>query len=186
MSTKRQQLKTERLTLKALEDGDKDALLRMASDNRVRKTYMFPDFSSTEQEDAFFRRLKDISVSDSHFLYGIYLNDSLIGMINDCGMDGTSVELGYFLSPEHWGNGYAAEALQALIGELFRLGYRSVTAGYFEGNNASRRVMEKCGMRPMRKETTIDYRGTAHRCLFYEIVATGAEEERHPSDSSEI
>jgi ribosomal-protein-alanine N-acetyltransferase len=54
--------------------------------------------------------------------------------------------LGYVIAPEHQGKGFATEAVQACIHELFRMGYEHVRAGYFEGNTASRRVMEKLGM----------------------------------------
>ncbi len=166
MKTKQYEIRTDRLLLRPLEDGDKDALLLMAADERIRRTYMLPDLQSAAQADAFFGRMKEISRSDQHFLYGITLEGVLIGMINDCELAGTEAELGYFISPAYWGHGYAAEALRALTGELFRLGYRRVTAGYFEGNEASRRVMEKCGMRPLNKETSVTYRGREHRCFF--------------------
>ena len=170
MKTKKYEIRTERLLLRPLEDGDKDALLRMAADERIRRTYMLPDFTSAEQADGFFGRMKEISRSDQHFLYGITLEDVLIGMINDCELAGTEAELGYFISPAYWRHGYASEALRALAGELFRLGYRRVTAGYFEGNEASRRVMEKCGMQPLALETVIEYRGVPHRCLYCGIA----------------
>ncbi len=175
MSTKQNEIRTKRLILRPLEDGDRDALIRMAKDDRIRQTYMLPDFATSEQEDAFFRRMKDISRSDEHFLYGISLNGVLIGIINDCMLDGTEAELGYFISPEYWGHGYASEALLALISELFRLGYSRVMTGYFEGNEASRRVMEKCGMHPLEKEETVAYRGRKHRCFYYGLEAKQME-----------
>ena len=42
------------------------------------------------------------------------------------------------------GHGYATEAVRAVLEELRDMGFRRVTAGYFEGNEASHRVMEKC------------------------------------------
>ena len=66
--------------------------------------------------------------------------------------------------------GYASEALVTAIDELFRRGFKRVCAGYFEGNDASRRVMEKSGMKPTKEEAVISYRGVDHRCLFCEIT----------------
>ena len=137
---------------------------------------MLPDFSSAEQADGFFGRMKEISLSDRHFLYGITLEGVLIGMINDCELSAAEAELGYFISPECWGHGYATEAMRALTGELFRLGYRRVTAGYFEGNEASRRVMEKCGMHPLEKNSPVTYRGMERRCFFYGLEAEPQDE----------
>ena len=166
MLQKKDQLITERLVMKNLEEEDKVALLRMATDERLKRTYMFPDFADQAQAEAFYKRLRSLCASDAYFIYGIYLQGRLIGMLNNCKIDGTSIELGYFISAEHWNRGYASEALRAAIDELFRMGYETVTAGYFEENPASGRVMEKCGMRPLPEESVIDYRGVSHRCLY--------------------
>ena len=155
--------------MKSLEDEDRDPLLRLMADGRIKKTYMVPDLTGRKEEDAFFRRMRDLSSSDERFVFGIYLDGRLIGFLNDCGSDGTEIELGCFISPEHWNRGYASEALRAAIDELFRMGYEHVTAGCFEENKASRRVMEKCGMRPLPGETNISYRGSVHRCLYCAI-----------------
>lgn len=57
-------------------------------------------------------------------------------------------ELGWVLDPSETGKGYATEAVDALIGECFTtLGVRRITANCFRGNEASRRLMERVGMR---------------------------------------
>ena len=162
-------LTTPRLVLKGLGDGDRNAFLRIAEDSLVKKTYMLPDLEGREQEDAFFKRLQALCGDDGHFVCGIYLEGKPIGFLNDCESDGKSIEIGYFISPEHWGRGYATEALKVAVEELFRMGYERVTAGYFEENEASRRVMEKAGMHPLPEETKITYRGTVHRCRYFGI-----------------
>lgn len=48
------------------------------------------------------------------------------------------------------------------------MGFRKVKAGYFEENEASRRVMEKCGMKQLSYTDEIEYRGITHKCLYYE------------------
>jgi RimJ/RimL family protein N-acetyltransferase len=60
-------------------------------------------------------------------------------------------ELGYRLMKAAWGQGFAAEASQAVIDHGFRaLGVRRVVASTMTVNTASRRVMEKVGMRLIR------------------------------------
>ena len=49
------------------------------------------------------------------------------------------------------------------------MGFRRVRAGYFEGNDASRRVMEKCNMQPIEATGEEEYRGEVHRCLYSEV-----------------
>ena len=58
------------------------------------------------------------------------------------------VELGYRLRRSAWDRGYATEGARALIRRAFaELGVRRVWARTMAVNVASRRVMEKCGLR---------------------------------------
>ena len=103
-----------------------------------------------------------------HLAYGIYADDRLIGFINDCGMENDTIEIGYVIHPDYQGKGYATEAVHMMIKELLKMGFRKVKAGYFEENEASRRVMEKCGMKQLSYTDEIEYRGITHKCLYYE------------------
>ena len=59
-----------------------------------------------------------------------------------------SAETGYVLARDCWGQGYAAEALMRVIDFGFeRLGLNRIEAKYMVDNPASKRVMEKCGMK---------------------------------------
>ena len=60
---------------------------------------------------------------------------------------GTQAELGWCVAPAHQGQGYAVEAVRELLALAFELGVRRVEAGCFAENLASRRVMEKVGLR---------------------------------------
>jgi RimJ/RimL family protein N-acetyltransferase len=65
--------------------------------------------------------------------------------------DPTHVELGYRLRAPAWGKGYATEGSQALIEKGFReLGVQRVMAYTMAVHVASRRVMEKAGLRYIR------------------------------------
>ena len=60
-------------------------------------------------------------------------------------------ELGYRLRRSAWGKGYATEGSRALIRKGFaELGVRRVVASTMTVNTASRRVMEKAGLRLVR------------------------------------
>ena len=162
---------TPRLTLKALEEKDRETMLRLLEDRDIGKTYMLPLFSGRQQKDAFFDRLQ--SLCRTRFVFGICKTDSgrLIGMLNECGTDEAAgeIELGYFIDPLFQKQGYATEALSAAIREAFARGFRHVVCGYFEDNTASRRVMEKCGMLPLDREAVISYLGRDRRCLYLGI-----------------
>ncbi len=59
-----------------------------------------------------------------------------------------TAQVGYSLVRSSWGQGYATEALRALVAELLgRADVRRVVGETFAGHVASRRVMEKAGMR---------------------------------------
>jgi RimJ/RimL family protein N-acetyltransferase len=83
-------------------------------------------------------------------------------------------ELGWVLDPEYAGHGFATEAIRELLRLCFTdLGVRRVTAVCFAANDASRRLMERVGMR--REFHTV--RDSLHRsgewldCFGYALLA---------------
>ena len=134
----------------------------------VTATFMVPDFREESELRALVEKLIAFSqVGDTaHLEVGVYLNGRMIGFINDCGIGEDDIELGYVIHPAQQGHGYAAEAVRAVIGELFGMGFTRITAGYFEENAASRRVMIKCGMRPIERTDVEEYRGRRHLCRY--------------------
>jgi RimJ/RimL family protein N-acetyltransferase len=80
------------------------------------------------------------------FSAGIYRRDgTLVGCI---GLVNKPPTVNYFLGPEHWGKGYATEALVAFLdwcAERFRL--TEIRAGALHDNVGSHRVLEKAGFR---------------------------------------
>ena len=61
-------------------------------------------------------------------------------------------EIGYVLSKDYWGKGIMPEAVGAVINYLFNdLNLDFLTCGYYDFNNQSKRVQEKCGFKPYRK-----------------------------------
>jgi RimJ/RimL family protein N-acetyltransferase len=90
------------------------------------------------------------------------------------------VELGYRLRRSAWGKGYATEGSRALIRKGFtELGVRRVVAETMAVNTASRRVMEKAGLRYVRtfhQEWPEHIEGEEHGDVEYAL--TKAEWER--------
>lgn len=58
-----------------------------------------------------------------------------------------AVELGYWIAPQHWGQGYASETVRCVLAVAQALGHRRVFARHFVDNKASGRVLEKAGFR---------------------------------------
>ena len=139
-------LKLVRILPKHVED-----MYTYSKDPAVSKYLMWSPHTSIRETaryiDLLQRKYDDGSFND----WGVTLADT--GRIfGACGFTSfdyahNTAEVGYVLARDTWGNGYAPEALRAVMRfgfETFDLdGY---TAKYMEGNEASARVMQKCGM----------------------------------------
>jgi len=164
------EIKTNRLIIKSLSINDRKEMIDLLNNNEIKKTYMIPDFVNEEESIEYFNKLLNISLNDKHYLNGIYLNNYLIGMINDVYIDNKEIEIGYFINPIYWNKGYATEALKAMIDYLFNIGFKRIIASYFEENIASSRVMAKSGMKHIDFTDNILYRNKNHKCRYYEII----------------
>ena len=150
---------TQRLCLHALAEQDADALIALFKNEAIGKTYMVPELDTREAETRLFSALQKLSGAEDRFVYGIYLENALIGFINDVEICESRIELGFVIHPAHQNKGYASEVLSASMEALFSLGYSVVKTGAFEENAASIRVMEKCGMTRLDGTDEIEYRG---------------------------
>jgi RimJ/RimL family protein N-acetyltransferase len=59
------------------------------------------------------------------------------------GEDG--IELGYWIAKDRWGQGYATEAVRAVLSLARTLGHRRIVANHFDDNPASGKVLRKVG-----------------------------------------
>ena len=136
-------METERLIIDSIREADKeDYYINISHDKRVLETFICRyadtledfDFSSYPgRQDLFAIRLKETG--------------RLIGIILYFDEKEDSCEIGYGIGSGFWNQGYATEAVGRFLEYLFReKGMRTVYASFFTGNDASRRVMEKCGM----------------------------------------
>ena len=73
------------------------------------------------------------------------------------------------------GRGYATEAVRRFLDYLFsEKGLRTVYASFFTGNDASRRVMEKCGMTYDHfSEKELAYLGIERDLTYYAVRKPG-------------
>ena len=163
------EIKTPCLTLGSIRECDFKSLISIMKNDEVGKTYMVPDLPTREAEMKLFTRIRELSERNDRYVFGIFLEDKLIGMLNDTDICGKTIEVGYAIHPDYWGKGYATEALSAVIPHLFSAGFEEVIAGAFECNPASLRVMEKSGMKLSNLKGEVEYRGVTHKCIYYSI-----------------
>ena len=171
MSSKRKPLllHTARLSLRGISDEDKEGAIALFTNAEVAKTYMLPNFKSKKDAIKLFHRISELSHSAERFVYGIYLENTFIGLINEVDKNETEIELGYAIHPDKKNNGFATEALAASIEALFDMGYSIVRAGAFAHNIASIRVMEKCSMHRTYQDEDLTYRDHSYHCINYAI-----------------
>ena len=84
---------------------------------------------------------------DDCFRYGIErkADKALMGMIDVVGFpDGVPV-IGYCSGRQYWNQGYMTEAFQAVVQELFSVGYEAIIVEAVRENIGSNRVIEKTG-----------------------------------------
>ena len=140
---KLEQVETERLILDPIKETDKeDYFINISHDKKVLETFVCR-YAETMEEFDFSTYL------GRQDLFAIHLKKTrhLIGIINYFDEKDGSCEIGYGIGSGYWNRGYATEAVHWFLEYLFReKGLKTVYASFFTGNDASRRVMEKCGM----------------------------------------
>lgn len=137
-------METERLMIDAVRETDKeDYFINISHDKKVLETFICRYAESLEEFDF-------SSYPGRRDLFAIRLKETgrLIGILLYFDETADSCEIGYGIGSGFWNRGYATEAVKGFLAYLFReKGMKTVYASFFTGNDASRRVMEKCGMR---------------------------------------
>jgi RimJ/RimL family protein N-acetyltransferase len=151
-------LETERLVLRRFTPADVDNLVELDGDPDVMhyitggrttprdeiESDFLPAFLSYYERFAGYGFWAVIEKSGGEFLGWFHLRPPQ-------GADPDEPELGYRLRKAAWGKGYGTEGSRALIHKGFsELGARRVYAETMAVNLASRRVMEKAGLRYVR------------------------------------
>ena len=157
---------TERLEINRLTPGDKeDYFYSIANDKKVLETFVCNYVKSLDEFDFEPYLKKDI--------YAIRLNESKkrIGIILYWETPGNACEIGYGISSRYWNKGYGTEAVEAFLEYCFStLKFEKIYASFFTGNDASKRVMEKCGMKYDHfSEKELEYLGRERDLTYYAI-----------------
>ena len=145
-------LETSRLILRMMKAEDIDALLRIFTDPNVMASFGGELFSR-EQMARWLQRNLEHQEAFGYGLFSVILKETG-ELIGDCGLERMEVEgrkvaeLGYDLRSDHWNRGYATESAAAVRDYAFRvLQLPELVSLIRIGNQASRRVAEKVGMK---------------------------------------
>jgi RimJ/RimL family protein N-acetyltransferase len=151
-----QSLQTHRLLLRPWGSGDVGLLSRLSADPRVTRYIGLGDtWSAAKAIEVSDRALEHWQRHGFGWRVAVALaTGEEIGMIalnrmgdSTPGVDGDEHEIGWWLSPDHWGRGYAVEGAAAIADDAFTgLGAASVTARIQPENGASIAVATTIGM----------------------------------------
>ncbi|MEO1047758.1 MAG: GNAT family N-acetyltransferase [Pseudomonadota bacterium] len=142
--------RSQRLLLRPVWPEDWQALLNGIADEGVVRNLARAPWPYRESDAQEFTALP-VEPLFPRFLITRARDAALVGCI---GIDRTeafaggsenAAELGYWIARQHWGQGYATEAGQAVLKIAKTLGYSRVLAMHFLDNPASGRVLEKLG-----------------------------------------
>lgn len=136
------EIKTKRLTLRPMSDGEIEALMERIDDDDLRAAYgEMLNVCKRDPENRVWYAPWKMTLKDSQESVG---DICFKGPVKN-----HSVEIGYGVLPEHESNGYASEALQAVTQWAFsQKDVVFVEAETATDNRASQHVLEKCGFVP--------------------------------------
>ena len=147
---RKKHIETRRLILRPWEESDAESLYEYASNPAVGPVAGWPPHKSVEESRDIIR-----NVLNGPEAYALCLkaDGRAIGAIelkqnghSDLAERDDECELGYWLGQPFWGQGLMPEAAQELLRHAFEdCGMAKVWCGYYDGNDKSRRVQEKCG-----------------------------------------
>ncbi len=151
MSTEDATIKTERLVLRPLARSDADALTAIGTDDVFE---MVPEITTPFDAAGWIEH--KLESEEPTICHVVLLADekTAVGFVqvnSDVGRQDYFFSAGYWFGRDHWGNGYATEALSVALQFLWRKTkgqLRPIYAQVDQGNAASRRVLEKCGFVP--------------------------------------
>lgn len=140
-------ISTDRLCLRVVTPQDATKVTEIVSDPRIyRMVARISPNQTLAQTLAWIASHDTGRATDTDHVYAITQNGELIGMTGaHRAAPQLPFEVGYWLSPDHWGKGLVTEATDAVMEWLQTRGQRGFVSGYFADNPASGRVLDKLG-----------------------------------------
>lgn len=142
-------IKTERLVIRPVEEGDCEAIHKYAGDPSIDMMIYLPNETFEETKEFVGFAVSEWKKNDPEDMEYVVLTDNeIIGGVNlERIGDARVYEIGWTLRKDRRGYGYATEAAKALMDHAFNvLNAEQVQAHCDNRNQASEKVMRKLGM----------------------------------------
>jgi RimJ/RimL family protein N-acetyltransferase len=145
-------MRTERLLIRPFREDDIDGYLARRSDPDVARYQDWELPYSRERAESVVKHQMDLAgPEDGEWWMAIVCDPDSGEVFGDVGAElswqGRTAEIGYTFAREHWGQGYAAEAVEALVEYLFEaIGVTRVCGMLHPDNLASAQVLERTGL----------------------------------------
>ncbi|PST19178.1 GNAT family N-acetyltransferase [Rhizobium sp. JAB6] len=148
-------LETSRLILRPCLEEHRELFYELSSDPAVLE--FFPFSRSREDADTIFSMIRDITPEPGFEFLTLVLKHSgegigfsgLSRLQLDPQLPRNAVEIGWRISAQHWGKGYATEAGVALVRHAFTvLNFEEILSIAVRDNRRALAMMRKIGMQP--------------------------------------
>jgi ribosomal-protein-alanine N-acetyltransferase len=175
-------LKTKRLMLRPWELSDAESCYEYAKDPLVGPIAGWPVHISVENSKEIIENVLAVPETyavclktDNKAIGSIGL---LIGDKSNIGLSDDEAEIGYWIGMPFWGQGLIPEAVRELMRYAFEeLNMKKLWCGYFDGNEKSKRVQEKCGFKYQLTNENVEW-SLMHDIRTEHITCITAEEWR--------
>jgi ribosomal-protein-alanine N-acetyltransferase len=142
-------LETQRMRLSPLRVEDADPLFAMMSDAAVMAHWDVAEIDEPDLAQAIvLDQIQDMAAGKAvHWTMRALADDGFLGVCDLSEIDARHkrAEVGFMLGRSAWGQGYALEAMQAVIAQAAAMGLRRLAARTHLGNRRSDALLEKLG-----------------------------------------
>lgn len=175
-----------RVELRWLEERDVDALYAIFSEPEVMRYWSRPPMTSRDEAKALLDEIHSLFRDRTLFQWGISREGLVVGTCTLFNFDPRNrrAEIGYALGREHWGHGYANEAVSAVIDYAFdELALHRIEADVDPRNAASIRALERLGfVREGYLRERWHVGGEIQDALFYGLLRSDWEKKEASTD----
>lgn len=170
------EIETQRMYLRQVEELDKHDFFCLLEDKAVIE-YCFDPMSHQDIRETFSSRVQYWDVNSSHWLCLAMFRKSDNVFV---GLNGFKVanfpktsEVGFMVSPNFQGLGYAKESLTAVMDYSYEQGFSSIIANVTKGNIGSVNVLASCGFKLTETEPNgVTVGGVSYDNLVYKNVCS--------------